>query len=125
MPSFQITISPKRLAAARYVTLVRRELQRALAAEAQAGLTQAEVARRLEVNRSVVNRQLQGTMDITGGGAAELAWAMGYTPVFRLEKAPAADGLNVRAGADQRAKKTPGNLGWVKEVQFMEMADAG
>ena len=95
MPSFQLTTSPSRRAAARYVQAVRRALQKALAVEAElSGLSQSEVARRIDVHRSVVNRELKGTKDITQGRVGELAWAMGYEPVFTLRKVELEAGSN-------------------------------
>jgi predicted XRE-type DNA-binding protein len=85
MTSFQITLSPNRRAAARYVTQVRRALQKALAEEQKAsGLTQSQIARAVGVHRSVINREMRGQKDLTLGRVAELAWAMGRKPIFEL-----------------------------------------
>jgi len=40
-------------------------------------ISQAEIARRLGVDRSVVHRQLNGEFDLTLAGAAKIAFAMG------------------------------------------------
>ena len=83
--SFQISISPSRRAAGRFINKVRRAFQRALAEEERAhGLTQSEIARRIGVHRSVINRELRGHKDITLGRIGELAYAMGREPVFEL-----------------------------------------
>ncbi len=83
--SFRITISPKDQAAGRFVSRVRRELQKALAEEAQKrGLSQSDLARALGVNRSVISRELRGHKDLTLSRVAELAWALGRRPVFEL-----------------------------------------
>lgn len=85
MPSFQISISPSRRAAARFVAGVRRKLQRALTEEnAKSKLKQSDLARSIGVHRSVINRELRGFRDITLGRVAELAFAMGRTPTFEL-----------------------------------------
>lgn len=84
--SFQITISPSRKAAARFVTAVRRAIQKAYIEEQKAGLTQTAIARALGVHRSVINRELRGRKDITLGRVAELAWAMGRVPSFSMPK---------------------------------------
>jgi hypothetical protein len=85
MPSFQISIEPNRRAAARFVGQVRRALQKALIEEKKkSGTTQADIARTLGVNRSVINKELKGFKDITLGRVAELAWALGRRPVFEL-----------------------------------------
>lgn len=95
MPSYQITITPSRRAAARHVNQVRRTLQKAFTDEAAQGLTQSEIARALGVHRSVVNRELRGAKDITHGRVGELAWAMGYKPTFGLQKIKPVPGANV------------------------------
>lgn len=93
MPSFQISITPKRRAAGRFVEGVRRALNKALAEEHAAnGLSQAELARRVGVNRSVVNRQLKGHENLTLSSVGELAWAMGRTICLTLEKPAPAQG---------------------------------
>ena len=82
--SFQITISPSRKAAARFVTAVRRAIQKAYIEEQKAGLTQTAIARAIGVHRSVINRELRGKKDLTLGRVAELAWAMGRVPSLAL-----------------------------------------
>ncbi len=96
MPSFQISITPSRRAAARFVTGVRRAILRALEEEGRkSGLKQTDVARAIGVHRSVINRELRGKKDITLGRVAELAWAMGRIPFFDLpeRKLPAGSNL--------------------------------
>ena len=85
MTSSQITLSPSRRAAARFVVGVRRAIQKALVEEhIRNGLTQSEIARTLNVHRSVINRQSSGFEDITVSRIAELAYAMGRKPVLEL-----------------------------------------
>ena len=87
MPSFQISITPKQRAAGRFVSLVRRAIQKALAEEtAKRGLTQSDVARAIGVNRSVISREIRGHKDLTLSRVAELAWALGRKPVFDLQE---------------------------------------
>lgn len=95
MPSFRITISPSRRAAARFVSYVRRELLRALEQEKSNGVTQSKIARDLDVHRSVINREFRGQKDISVGRIGELAWAMGRRPSFGLPRAEAPEGANV------------------------------
>lgn len=93
--SFQISITPSRKAAARFIRQVRNSLAVALSREhAKTGLTQAEVARRIGVHRSVVNRELMGLADITLGRVAELAYAMGKVPKLIIEEPEAVRGAN-------------------------------
>lgn len=93
--SFQITLTPSRRAAARFVVAVRRALQKAYVEEQNSsGLTQTDIARAIGVHRSVINRELRGMKDITLGRVAELAWAMGRKISFDLPKIPASPGAN-------------------------------
>jgi len=87
MTSFQISLTPNRRAATRFIGLVRRALQRAYIEEQQKnGLSQSDIARALKVHRSVINRELKGMKDLTLGRVGELSWAMGRNPVFLLEE---------------------------------------
>lgn len=90
MSSYQITISPSKRAAGRFISRVRRSIQKALAEEQQkSGITQSDVAREIGVNRSVISREIRGHKDITLGRVGELAWALGRRPQFDLvEQAP-------------------------------------
>ena len=89
--SFRITISPKDQVAGRFVSRVRRELQKALAEEAKKrGLSQSDLARAIGVNRSVISRELRGHKDLTLSRVAELAWALGRRPIFELSEPAAA-----------------------------------
>lgn len=96
MPSFQITLTPSRRAAARFITGVRRSIQKALAEKClAAGLTQSDIARALGVHRSVINRELRGYKDLTLGRVAELVWAMGGEPTFEIRWPKAQPGCNL------------------------------
>ena len=96
MTSFQISLTPSRRAAGRFISEVRRKLQKALTDEnAKSGLTQSDIARTIDVHRSVVNRELRGYKDITLGRLAELAFAMGLKPKFDLISEAEEFGANV------------------------------
>ncbi|MCL2714164.1 MAG: helix-turn-helix domain-containing protein [Alphaproteobacteria bacterium] len=87
MTSYQISLTPSRRAATRFIGLVRRALQCAYIEEQQKnGLSQSDIARALKVHRSVINRELKGVKDLTLGRVGELSWAMGRNPVFLLEE---------------------------------------
>lgn len=75
---------PHRRAAARFVALVRRELQKAFAESPD--VTQSMIADVVGVHRSVINRQLRGTADISLSRVAEIADVLGYEPEFHLER---------------------------------------
>jgi transcriptional regulator with XRE-family HTH domain len=87
MPSFQITIIPSKRAAGRFISKVRRSIQKALAEEErETGISQSDIARAIGVNRSVVSREIRGHKDLTLSRVAEIAWALGRKPVFDLPK---------------------------------------
>lgn len=96
MTSFQITISPTRRSAARFIASVRRAIQQALVEEyKERGLTQSDIARIIKVHRSVINREIRGDKDLTLGRIGELAHALGRHPSFSLPKKKLRDGANV------------------------------
>lgn len=103
--SLQIGITPKERAAGRFVSRVRRALQKALAEEqAATGVSQSDVARTLGVNRSVISREIRGHKDLTLSRVAEIAWALGRVAVFDVPKPELRHGANVAlpaAGAMQ------------------------
>ncbi len=82
--SYQIAIPKTKRVAARFIQQVRAQLLRALA---ESPMTQADIARALGVNRSVINRELRGTSDLSLGRVAEIAATLGYTPKFTMENA--------------------------------------
>ena len=92
MTSFQLSITPRRRAAARFVAKVRQAIQKAYADSPE--IRQTDIANKLEVHRSVINRQLNGRKDMSVARVAEIAWALGYEPVFELEKPRQPDGCN-------------------------------
>jgi hypothetical protein len=95
MPSFQITLSPSKRAAGRFVHAVRRGLQKALAEEsAKRDLTQSAIANAIGVHRSVINKELRGQKDMTLGRVAELAWALGRKAVLTFPEQVSAAGQN-------------------------------
>lgn len=90
--SFQIAIAPNRKAAARFVGRVRRRLQKAFVDNPD--IKRSDVARFLDVNRSVITRQLSGHQDLSLGRVAEIAWALGYEPEFNLRRREPMEGDN-------------------------------
>lgn len=89
--SFQIAVKPARRAAARLVLDVRRRLQQALDDE---NVTQAFIAEKIGVDRSVVNRQIKGTADLSLGRVGEIAEVLGYDADFVMRKREEAPGRN-------------------------------
>ncbi|MFN0045599.1 MAG: helix-turn-helix domain-containing protein [Sphingorhabdus sp.] len=96
MTSFQIAISPSRRAAGRFISRVRRSLQRALVEENElTGANQSGVAAAIGVHRSVISRELNGRQDITLGRIAEIAWALGREIEFELVRPEQRHGCNI------------------------------
>jgi ribosome-binding protein aMBF1 (putative translation factor) len=95
MMFFRFDIDARSRSAGRFIGRVRRELLRAITEEKRAGLTQQELARRLESQRSNVNRQLSGEAEITLRSLAELAWALDREIAFELRRPDNAAGQNI------------------------------
>ena len=95
MPSYQISLTPHKRKAGRFIAAVRREIQKALAEEhAQHGTTQASVAAELGINRSVIHRQIMGLENLTLGSVGEIASALGRDPLFLMPPQSAASRSN-------------------------------
>ena len=76
--------------AARFIGHVRAELQKAwLTEKASRKITQQQIATTLDVNRSVINRQLMGYENLTLRSVFDIAWALGWEPIFYLRKSQA------------------------------------
>ena len=78
---------PKEEASSRFVADVGRLLQSALVErKAISKLTQQEIADRLGVDRSSVNRNFSGYRNLTLSSLAELCWAMDVEPQLVIEQ---------------------------------------
>ena len=87
MNSYEFKIDDQPRAGSRFITRVKEELQRALAAEkSERKLTQQAIADKLGVNRSVVNRRFMGLENMTARSIGELLWALGWEPYFEARK---------------------------------------
>src|SRR5260370_5668296 len=103
MSSFLFEIGEREREGGRAIGDLRSELQRVRMIEKrERKLTQQKIADRLEVNRSVVNRLLMGTLNMTVRSAAELAWAMGWKLRFELFKPELTPGQNDTASGTTR-----------------------
>ncbi len=98
MSSYEFDIGARARKVARFIGLVRSELQRAFAEERlpPRKLTQQRIAEMLETNRSVINRQLIGEENLTLRRVAELAWALDCDIEFCLKKEKASREANDR-----------------------------
>lgn len=91
MTSFHFDIGARARNAGRFIGRVRGELLRALSErKSEGGLSQEALARKLDTERSLINRQLSGESNLTLRSLADLAWAMDLEISFELKK-PAAD----------------------------------
>lgn len=87
MNSYLFDIGGRARKISRFVGRVRGELQRALVEEKKLRkLSQQDIAHNIGVNRSVINRQLMGTENLTIRRVAELAWAMGWDIEFKMNR---------------------------------------
>lgn len=87
--SFLFDIGGRKRKAASFITKVRNELLQALVEEKAARpFSQQQLAQKLGVNRSVINRQLNGEANLTLRTVADLAWALDREISFELKKRP-------------------------------------
>lgn len=95
MTSFQFDIGGRARNAGRFIGRVRDELLKALSDRKKDDkLTQQDLATKLEVHRSLINRQLSGESNLTLRSLADLAWAMDMEISFELKKPVAEAGQN-------------------------------
>jgi transcriptional regulator with XRE-family HTH domain len=93
--SFHFDIGARARNAGRFIGRVRGELLRALSErKSEGGLSQEALARKLDTERSLINRQLSGESNLTLRSLADLAWAMDLEISFELKKPAAEAGQN-------------------------------
>jgi transcriptional regulator with XRE-family HTH domain len=71
--SYQLKIDKRSLKVAKFISRLQSAIQAALA---DSGMTQQEVAEKLGVDRSVVNRRLKGKANLTARSIADFAFAL-------------------------------------------------
>jgi transcriptional regulator with XRE-family HTH domain len=109
--SFQFDVGSRARNAGRFIGRVRDELLKALSDRKKDGkLTQQELARKLDVHRSLVNRQLAGEANLTLRSLADLAWAMDMEIAFELKKP------GVEAGQNQPVNTSTISHGQIKYI---------
>ena len=86
MTSYHFDIGGRAQKAGRFIARVRDELLKVLSEKKRDGLTQQALAKRLGVNRSVINRQLSGESNLTLRSLADLAWALDMELSFELRQ---------------------------------------
>jgi hypothetical protein len=106
--SYRITLSSPERAAGRFIATVRRAIQQALAEEnATSGITQAAIAGALNVNRSVIHRQIMGYDNLTLGTVAGIADVLGRQIEFRLCKSECIGGNHTVGQSTSSAPLAP------------------
>lgn len=93
--SYRMRISDRSRKAGRFVSKVHKEIQQAFV---ESGLKQQQLAERLGVNRSVINRQLLGESNLTLRTIADLAWALERDIDFGFNKRTAQGNLPPSSG---------------------------
>jgi transcriptional regulator with XRE-family HTH domain len=93
--SFHFDIGGRARNAGRFIGRVRGELLRALSErKSEGGLSQEALARKLDTERALINRQLSGESNLTLRSLADLAWAMDLEISFELKKPATEAGQN-------------------------------
>lgn len=78
MRSFQRRPNNRRAIYLQLIGSIESQLRQAFAKRHEkTGLTQAELARKLGVGRSVINRRLSGRSNLTAESIADMAWGLG------------------------------------------------
>jgi hypothetical protein len=108
---FNFNIGCRARNAGRFIGRVRNELLRALSEKkAESGFCQEALARKLDLERSLINRQFSGEENLSLRSIADLAWAMGMEISFEL-KSPAAN-----AGQNQPMMTSTVSHGEIKYI---------
>jgi transcriptional regulator with XRE-family HTH domain len=95
MTFYRFDVGARSRKAGRLIGRIREELLKALTEEKDAGLTQQELARRLDVRRSLLNRQLSGESGLSLRSLADIAWALDREISFELRRPIESAGQNI------------------------------
>ncbi|MGJ4939434.1 helix-turn-helix domain-containing protein [Bradyrhizobium sp. HKCCYLS1011] len=95
MTFFRFDIDARARKAGRLMGRVRRELLKAIMEERRAGLTQQQLAQRLQTRRALVNQKLSGEAEITLRELADLAWALDREICVELRRPDQMAGDNI------------------------------
>jgi ribosome-binding protein aMBF1 (putative translation factor) len=95
MTFFRFDIDARSRKVSRLLGRVRRELLKAVMEERRAGLTQQQLAQRLQTRRAIVNRKLSGESEITLRELADLAWALDREISLELRRPDQMAGDNI------------------------------
>ena len=95
MTSFHFDIGSRARNAGRFIGRVQSELLRALAEKKMLRkFSQQSLARKLQVHRSLINRQLSGEANLTLRSLADLAWALDMEITIELKDPTVEAGSN-------------------------------
>ena len=79
--SYQLRIDKRSLKVAKFISRIQSAIQASLG---ESGMTQQEVAEKLGVDRSVVNRRLKGKANLTARSIADFAYVLDKDIDFKL-----------------------------------------
>ena len=96
--SYQLKISPKAMKSARFISRLQKAIQKALS---ESGMSQQEVATKLGVDRSVINKRLSGKANLTARSIAEFAFAFDKELNIELVEKLPKSGQNWTSGSGQ------------------------
>lgn len=100
--SYQMRNDARSRKAGRFIARVHKKIQNAVV---RSGLKQNEIALKLDLDRSIVNRRILGQTNLTLRSIADFAWALDHDIVFDL--VPRATGPEVNRPAQTSA---PSNI---------------
>lgn len=89
--SYRMRLSERSRKAGRFISRVHRDIQKAFT---ESGMKQQELAQKLGVDRSIVNRRLSGEANLTLRSLADLAWAFEKEIHFSMTNARAVEQAN-------------------------------
>jgi transcriptional regulator with XRE-family HTH domain len=89
--SYRLKIDRRSLKSAKFISKLQSEIQRALV---ESGMTQQEVAERLGVDRSVVNRRLKGKANLTARSISDFAYVLDREVRLELVKSASLPSTN-------------------------------
>ena len=120
--SYQLKIDPKSGKAARFISNLQKTIHKALV---ESGKTQQEVAETLGVDRSVVNRRLKGSANLTARSIAEFAFALDKGVAIEFTDRGSVRNSNW-TGTDQKSVRPsnaaePASRGTIEEKQKIKI----
>lgn len=122
--SYQIKIDPRSSKAGRFISRVHKEIQNAFVSS---GMKQNDLAKKLEIDRSVINRQLLGESNLTLRSISDLAWAMGCDINFTISKPNHSHGANYvteKVKTETRIQMSPDSAQPITSTKSYEYSEA-